>query len=53
VRIRINDIECRFNQGRYEIVKWQPNVYFGKEQEYIDNGWVLSDGFYRLNNTNI
>jgi hypothetical protein len=27
MRIRINDIECRFSQGRYEIIKWQPNDY--------------------------
>ena len=53
MRIRINQIECRFSQGRYEIVKWQPNGYYGKEQEYIDNGWELTGGFYRLNNTSI
>ena len=53
MRIRINQIECRFSQGRYEIVKWQPNCYYGKEQEYIDNGWELTGGFYRLNNTSI
>ncbi len=53
MRIRINDIECRFSQGRYEIVKWQPNGYYNKQQEYVDNGWELSGGFYRLNNTSI
>jgi hypothetical protein len=53
MRIRINQIECRFSQGRYEIVKWQPNCYYGKQQEYIDNGWILSGGMYRLNNTGI
>jgi hypothetical protein len=53
MRVRINNIECRFNQGRYEIVKWQSNVYFGKEEEYISNGWVLCDGYYTLNNTSI
>ena len=53
MRIRINQIECRFSQGRYEIVKWQPNRYYNKQQEYIDNGWELSGGMYRLNNTNI
>jgi hypothetical protein len=53
MRIRINQIECRFSQGRYEIVKWQPNCYYGKQQEYIDNGWILSGGMYRLNNTSI
>jgi hypothetical protein len=53
MRIRINQIECRWSQGRYEIVKWQPNGYYNKQQEYIDNGWELSGGFYRLNNTSI
>ena len=53
MRIRINQIECRFSQGRYEIVKWQPNCYHNKQQEYIDNGWELTGGFYRLNNTSI
>ena len=53
MRIRINQIECRFSQGRYEIVKWQPNGYYNKQQEYIDNGWELSGGMYRLNNTSI
>jgi hypothetical protein len=53
MRIRINQIECRFSQGRYEIVKWQPNCYYNKQQEYIDNGWELSGGMYRLNNTSI
>jgi hypothetical protein len=50
MRIRINDIECRFRQGRYEIVKWQRNLYYGKLQEYIDSGYNLVDGF--VSNTN-
>ena len=53
MRIRINQIECRFSQGRYEIVKWFPNSYYGKEQEYVDNGYVLSGGFYRNANVSI
>jgi hypothetical protein len=53
MRIRINQIECRFSQGRYEIVCWQPNCYYGKEQEYIDNGWEVDKDLYRLNNTSI
>ena len=53
MRIRINQIECRFSQGRYEIVKWYPNSYYGKEQEYVDNGWEVGEEFYRLNNTSI
>jgi hypothetical protein len=53
MRIRINQIECRWSQGRYEIIKWQPNGYYNKQQEYIDNGWELSGGFYRSNNISI
>jgi len=53
MRIRINQIECRFSQGRYEIVKWYPNSYYGKEQEYVDKGWKVGEDFYRLNNTSI
>ena len=39
MRIRINDIECRFSQGRYEIVKWQPNEYYQAEQRLLDEGY--------------
>ena len=53
MRIRINDIECRFSQGRYEIVKWQPNHYYGKKAEYLEGGWISDSGFLRLNNTSI
>lgn len=53
MKIRINNIECRYNQGRYEIIKWQPNCYYGKQEEYIEGGWKLEDSFYRLNNTSI
>jgi hypothetical protein len=50
MRIRINNIECRFSQGRYEIVKWQRNLYYGKLQEYLESGYNLVDGF--VSNTN-
>lgn len=53
MKVRINDIECHFSQGRYEIVKWRPNHYFNKQQEYLDDGWGLVDGFFRKDNTNI
>lgn len=53
MRIRINDIECRFGQGRYEIVKWQRNLYYGKLQEYIDSGYDLEDGFLCYSNHRI
>jgi hypothetical protein len=53
MRIRINQIECRFSQGRYEIIKWQPNCYYGKKQEYLDNGYEEVNGFLRYNNLSI
>ncbi len=53
MRIRISDIECRFSQGRYEIIKWQPNCYYGKKQEYLDNGYVENGGFLCYNNLSI
>jgi hypothetical protein len=53
MRIRINNIECRFSQDRYEIIRWQPNCYYGKEAEYIEDGWKFSDGFYRRNASGI
>lgn len=39
MRVRINNIECRFSQGRYEIVKWYPNDYYGAEEKMISEGW--------------
>jgi len=53
MKVRINQIECRFSQGRYEIVCWQPNSYYNKQEEYLANGWKRSDGFYCKNNTSI
>jgi hypothetical protein len=53
MRIRINNIECRFSQDRYEIIKWQPNCYYGKKQEYLDNGYEEVNGFLRYTNTSI
>lgn len=44
MRIRINNIECRFNQGRYEIVKWFTNSHYGAEERY------LADGYERVTN---
>lgn len=51
MRIRINNIECRFSQGRYEIIKWYPNEYYDAEEKMISEGWerVEKDGeFYGL-----
>ena len=28
----------------FEIVKWEQNGYYGKLQEYLDNGWEISFG---------
>jgi len=32
------------NFSHFEIVKWQPNPYYGKYDEYITNGYVESFG---------
>ena len=53
MRVRINNIECRFSQSRYEIVKWQPNERYNKQEEHIADGWTLSDGFFRKDNISI
>jgi hypothetical protein len=53
MKIRINQIECRFSQGRYEIVCWQPNSYYGAEAQHLEEGYILSGGFYRKNNLSI
>ena len=53
MKIRINQIECRFSQGRYEIVRWQPNSYYNKQEEYLASGWELSGGFYRKDFTSV
>lgn len=56
MKVRIGNIECRpvsTNPTDYEIVKWEECPYYQKENEYVQNGWELSDGFYRKNNSNI
>jgi hypothetical protein len=53
MKVRINNIECRFSQGRYEIVKWSPNGYYNKQEEYLADGWELDGGFFRRNNVSI
>jgi hypothetical protein len=39
----------------FEIVKWEPNQYYGKLQEYLDNGWTISFGgeFLQKDHTSI
>lgn len=41
----INNNNQNENDIRFEIVKWQPNHYYGKENDYIKN-----DMFYHLPN---
>lgn len=53
MRIRINQFECRFSQGRYEIIKWYPNSYYGAEAKYLEDGYVFSGGFYRKDYSSI
>lgn len=50
MRIRINNIEfkkytsTKKDKPLYEIVKWEYNFYYGKEEEYRNNGYVDSFG---------
>ena len=44
MRIRINQIECRFSQGRYEIIKWFPNPHYGAEERYLADGYDRVEG---------
>jgi hypothetical protein len=43
MKIRIDNIECRFSHGRYDIIKWYPNDYYGKEEKMIEE-----DGYERV-----
>jgi hypothetical protein len=53
MRIRINNIEfkeytsTKKDKPLYEIVKWYPNPYYNKEQEYKDNGYVDNGNFLK------
>jgi hypothetical protein len=51
MRIRIDNIECRNSHGRYEIVKWYTNSYYGSEEKMIADGYerkVFSDGNWAM-----
>lgn len=39
MKVRINNIECRLTQTRYEIIKWFPNEYYNAEQKLIEEGY--------------
>lgn len=42
--IRINNIECRkCDTPFYEIINWFPNPYYGKEDDYIKDGYEWND----------
>ena len=43
MKIRIDNIECRFSHGRYEIIKWYLNEYYGAEEKMISEGWEYVD----------
>jgi hypothetical protein len=52
-KIRINNIEFRkttntnVKKTSYQIVKYQNNPYYNKEQEYLNRGYIeTSDGYY-------
>lgn len=46
VKVRINNIELRKtgykNEYRYEFIKWQTNEHFGKLEDYMKDGYVMS-----------
>jgi hypothetical protein len=46
--IKIGNIEFRTIRGLYEIVKWYPNAYYGKESEYT----LLESGNYTVKGKN-
>lgn len=45
MKVRVNNVEGRKYTSTktkdtfYEIVLWQPNVYYNKEEEYLGNGY--------------
>jgi len=41
MKIRIENIECRFSQNQYEFVRWYPNKYFGTKDKLIAEGYQL------------
>jgi hypothetical protein len=61
MKIRINNIECREYSATkvdklfYEIVKWDDNGYYGKEEEYLANGYEdnFDSGFLTKNGHSI
>jgi hypothetical protein len=51
MKIRVDNIECRCKDGRYDIICYYRNIYYGAEEQMISEGWerVEKDGeFYGL-----
>ena len=53
-----NPVQSHLDIPRYsffEILKWEPNQYYGKLQEYLNNGWTVSFGgeFLQKDHTSI
>jgi hypothetical protein len=59
MKVKINNIEFRKYEATktdekfYEIIKWQNNDYYGKEEEYRVNGYLDDDNYLRKDFTNI
>ena len=43
MKIRIDNIELRVTDGRYHIIKWYPNEYYGAEERMIEEGYQKVD----------
>jgi hypothetical protein len=41
MKIRIENIECRVSQNRYEFVRWYLNPYYGQEATLQEDGYKL------------
>lgn len=39
MKIRIDNIECRLSQERYDIVRWYENSYYNSEEKLIEEGY--------------
>ena len=55
MKIRIKNIECRPCNGTYdfELIKWQPCMYYGKKEQYLNDGYIEEGGYLSRNNSNI
>ena len=53
MQIRINNIECRLRDDRYEIIKWYPNPYYNELRAYLLDGWYIKEGYVCRDRTSI